>query len=110
MGKIQFRAFMTDSLDRKLADQALPTSVARSGGPPLPAMRRELARFKGKAISAEREAETGDLVVYLLSTGPIPTDVFGDSAACGCDGPHQRVDAKRMQELSEASRKRAAGR
>jgi hypothetical protein len=103
------------------ADAPLPTSVAGAGYQAqrqalaaMPAMRREISRFKGTAFSAEREAETGDLVIFHHSNAgaPLSLDLTGDSApGCGCGGgPHQRVDARAMQAIVERSRKRAGER
>ena len=50
---------------------------------------------------AERETG-GDLVIYLVSTAPIPTDVIGDG------GHRPRFDAKAQQLVNEEWRRRNA--
>lgn len=90
-------------------DAPLATSV--SGAPTgQPARRTKIATYYGSSFVAER-SEDGDLHVYHVGTGVVSSNLVGDSApGCGCGGPHQRVDAKRMQEIILASRRRAGER
>ena len=117
MGKI-VHAFTTDGGRRFVGDEKLPTSVAGAGAgyqaqkqalAAMPAMRREVARFSGTAFTAERDGETGELVVYHLSHAgaPLVTNLTGDKAHCGCGSSLDagRMTAAKLQERNEAWRK-----
>jgi hypothetical protein len=101
MGKVQFRAFLTDSPDRKfLNDGPLPTSVAPSGGRG-PTNRKLIASFPGTSFVAEREE--GELRVYLVSDVALPTNLTGDAkphCGCGTSMDAGRMTAARLQERS----------
>jgi hypothetical protein len=103
--------------------ERLPTSVAGGAAyaaqkqalAAMPAQRREVARFKGSAFQAEREAETNELVIYHVSNSgaPLALDLVGDSApGCGCGSSMDagRMTAAKMQRRNEELRKRAGGR
>jgi hypothetical protein len=99
MGKIHWGKFQ---------DAPLATSV--SGAPfQGPAHRQLVCSFSGRNYVVEREDNM--LNVYLVSATPLPLNMTGDAAPdCGCDGgPHQRVDAKRLQDRIVEWRKKQAG-
>jgi hypothetical protein len=91
--------------DHEIVDAALASSVA-ARGPTGPVRKEKVASFYGHDFNAERD-EAGDLHIYRVSSGVgLPVDLVGGSAGDSAKGP---MTALRMQQISEASRRRVAG-
>ena len=111
MGKI-FHAFMTDGGRQFVGDEKLLTSVSGAPTRGQPARRTRIATYYGSSFLAER-GEYGDLHIYHVGTGVLPSDVIGDRAApCGCGTSlnEGRMTAAKMQARNVELRKQASGR
>lgn len=99
--------FFRDSIDRQLADAALPTSVSgasRNG----PVRRTLICEYPAGSFHAER-SDDGVLRIYYIGSEPL-TNMVEDKAHCGCGSSMDegRMTAARLQERSV--RLRATGR